>query len=173
MAAPSEYVYTFEKIAKKEKPENNATHTSRSPLLAADPMSVWHNSGEKQRDTTIWIRAKSKKMSPEYRAFLKQQEMIKKSQLNALTQHLGQIKLNSPRPSNNGNNIPFGTVLASGKTSNELKAIKKEKNKLESEVNQLTKMLSNMGGARKTRRRQASHKRSSLRLKRKTRRHRK
>jgi chromosome condensin MukBEF ATPase and DNA-binding subunit MukB len=164
MAAPSEYVYTFEKIVKKEKPENNATHTSHSPLLAADPMSIWHNSGEKQRGLTIWKRAKSKKISPEYRAFLKQQEMAKKSQLNELTRMIGQMRVNSPSPSNNENNIPFGTVLASGKTSKEIKnELKKEKNRLESEVNQLTKMLETMGGSRKTLRRKVVKKRKTHR----------
>jgi hypothetical protein len=88
------YVYTYEKRASRLPPPNNATYRKPSnPEARNAPLFEWHNSGEKQRELTIWIRAKKKSINPEYKRKLADERAKLKAELNSLTGLLSSMSM--------------------------------------------------------------------------------
>ena len=89
MAAPVEFMYTYEKKTKKNKPENNATYTSTA--THNDPIFMWQNTGQKNgRGQTIWRRATKRKITPEYKAYLADKKAHNNAKMNALASMLSE-----------------------------------------------------------------------------------
>ena len=83
MAAPVEFIYTYEEKRQEKKPNNNATYISTA--TRNDPNFMWQNTGQKTgRGQTIWIRATKRKIKPEYKEYLAAKKARNNAEMNAL-----------------------------------------------------------------------------------------
>ncbi len=65
---PPEYIYTYETVARSEKPKNDETY--KTGKAKDDKEFNWKKSGNKtKRGLTIWVRAIKRTENPAYKAY--------------------------------------------------------------------------------------------------------
>jgi hypothetical protein len=145
MAAPAQFIYTYESKQQADRPANNATYITAS--TRDDPNFKWQNSGQKtSRGATIWVRATKRRITPEYKAFLAAEKARRAAELDVISGLIGQISMAAPGSNNiNNNRGNYGRSLITGLTKNQRKQAAAQAAKLKAEINALNAMMAGIG----------------------------
>jgi hypothetical protein len=156
MAIPTQYTYVFEERAQSEKPANNASHISAA--TRNDPAFKWHHSGKERRGLPIWQRAKQRKVTAEYKAFLATEKARREAALNELAGLMGQMSMATAAAST-GNNYALSLTTGEPSFVRQQRLIaaaeqtRLQAAQLKAEINEITRLMGDtgMGGGKKRR----------------------
>lgn len=156
MAAPAQFIYTYESRTQLEKPADNATHMSVA--TRNDPNFLWQNSGQRARAGTVWVRATKRKVTPEYKSYLLAEKAKREAEFDFLSGIIGQMKMSEPNNNKYMKN-GYAASLMSGMSLNQIMAAKAQADKLSAEIDAISAMLdmTGMGGGKKRRSTRRKH----------------
>jgi hypothetical protein len=157
MAAPAQFVYTYESKTQADKPANNATHITAT--TRNDPNFYWQNSGQERRGAKVWVRATKRRVTPEYKAYLASEKARREAEFDVLAGLLGSMTMAS---SGTGNKNNYALSLTTGEPSfvrqQRLAAAAQQAQQLKAEIDMLSAMLTEtLGGGKKRRHTKRRH----------------